>query len=67
MQHAHASFCFNIGFVLSGNSSVTLAYTREKGACTMTINIGTKVVVKAYKCISTRDDENVITYCRGFS
>jgi len=28
----HAEFGFEIGFVLSANSSVTLPYTRNKGA-----------------------------------
>ena len=32
MQHIHAEFGFEIGFVLPGNSSVTLPYTRVKGA-----------------------------------
>jgi len=33
----------------------------------MTTNFVTKIAINAYKCISTRDDENVITYNRGFS
>jgi len=33
----------------------------------MATNFGTKVVIKAYRCISTRDSENVITSNRGFS
>jgi len=32
MQHIHAEFGFEIGFVTSGNSSMTLTYTRDKGA-----------------------------------
>jgi len=32
MQHIHAEFGFEIGFVLSGNSSVTLWFTRNKSA-----------------------------------
>jgi len=31
MQHIHAEFGFEIGFVLSGNSYVTLMYTKDKG------------------------------------
>jgi len=31
MQHIYAEFGFEIGFVLSGNSSVKLPYTRDKG------------------------------------
>ena len=30
-RHIHAEFGFEIGFVPSGNSSVTLPYTRDKG------------------------------------
>ena len=32
MQHIHAELGFEIVFVLSGNSSVILPYTRNKGA-----------------------------------
>jgi len=32
MQHSHAEFGFEMGFVLSWNSSVTLPYTRDKRA-----------------------------------
>ena len=32
MQHVHAEFGFDVGFVLSENSSVTLPYARDKGA-----------------------------------
>ena len=28
----------------------------------MATNFGTKIAINAYKCISTRDNENVITY-----
>ena len=34
---------------------------------TMATNFGTKIAINAYKCISMRDSENVITYNRGFS
>jgi len=33
----------------------------------MATNFWTKIAINAYKCISTRDNENVITYNRGFS
>jgi len=33
----------------------------------MATNFGTKIAINAYKCISMRDSENVITYNRGFS
>ena len=42
---------------------MTLPYTKDKGAT----NLGTKLAINAYKCISVRDSENVITYNRGFS
>jgi len=32
MQHIHAEFGFEIGFMPSGNSFMTLPYTRDKGA-----------------------------------
>ena len=65
-RHIHAEFGFEIGFELSGNSSVTLPYTRERGV-TMATNFATKIAINAYKWISTRDSENVISYNRGFS
>ena len=34
---------------------------------TMATDFGTKIAINAYKCISMRDSENVITYNRGFS
>jgi len=33
----------------------------------MATNFGTKIAINAYKYISTRDNENVITYDRRFS
>ena len=33
----------------------------------MATDFGTKIAINAYKCISMRDSENVITYNRGFS
>jgi len=32
----------------------------------MATNFGTKVTINAYKCISTRDNQNVITYNSWF-
>jgi len=34
---------------------------------TMATNSRTKIAINAYKCISMRDNENVITYNTGFS
>jgi len=34
---------------------------------TMATNFGTKIAIIAYKCTSTRDNENAITHNRGFS
>jgi len=65
-RHIHAEYGYEIGFVPSGNSSVILPYTRDKGALPiMATNLGTKFAINAYKCISTRDNENAITYNRG--
>jgi len=32
----------------------------------MATNFGTKIATNAHKCISTRDNENAISYNRGF-
>jgi len=61
MQHIYAEFGFETGFVPSGNSSVTLQYTGDKGELPWQPILGTKVDINAYECISTRDNENVIT------
>ena len=44
MQHIHAEFGFEIGFVPSGNSSVTLTYTRDKGALPWQPILGLKLL-----------------------
>jgi len=44
MQHMHAEFGFEIGFVLSGNSSVTFSYTRDKGALPWQLSLGLKLL-----------------------
>ena len=66
MQHIHAEFGFEIGFVPSENSSDTPVHKGQRGV-TMATNFGTKIAINAYKCITMRDSENVITYNRGFS
>jgi len=33
----------------------------------MATNFGTRIAINAYKCISARDNENVITYNGAFS
>ena len=43
----------------------TPVHAGQRGV-TMTTNFGTKIAINAYKCVSTRDNENVITYTRGF-
>jgi len=43
-RHIHAEFGFEIGFVLSGNSSVTLSYTRDKGALPWQPSLGIKLL-----------------------
>jgi len=40
---------------------------KEQRGVTMATNFGTKIAINAYKCISLRDSENVMTYNRGFS
>jgi len=44
MQHIHAEFGFGIGFVLSGNSSVTLPYTRDKSTLPWQRILGLKLL-----------------------
>jgi len=51
--------------VLWGNLSVTLPYKGQRGV-TMATTFGTKIPTNVYKCISTRDNENMITYNIGF-
>jgi len=41
-------------------------HKRQRGV-TIATNFGSKIAINAYKCISTRDKKNVITYNRGFS
>jgi len=64
MQHIHAEFGFEIGFVLSKNSSVTLPYIGDKGALPWQPILGQNYY-NCIKCTSTRDNENVITH-NGF-
>jgi len=42
--HNHAEFPFEIGLPLSGNSSMTLTYTKD----TMATNFGTKIAINAF-------------------
>jgi len=44
MQHIYAESGFEIGFVLSGHSSVTLPYTRDKGASPWQPFLGLKLL-----------------------
>jgi len=64
MHHIHPEFGFEIAFVLSGNSSVTLPYTRDKGALPRQRILGQNCI-NTYKYIFGRDSENVITYNGG--
>jgi len=45
MQHIHTGFGFEIGFVPSGKSSVTLAYTRDKVALPWQPILGLKLLL----------------------
>ena len=59
-RYIHAEFGFEIGFVLSGNSSDSTVhmYTwRYHGN-----QFWDKIAINAYVCISTRDNENAVTY-----
>jgi len=49
MQHIRAGFGFEIGFVLSWNSSVTLPYARYKGALPWQPILVLKIAINAYK------------------
>jgi len=60
-----ADFCFEIGFVQSWNSSVTLRTQGTKGDYHGN-QFWDKIAITAHKCISTRDNENAITYNRRF-
>jgi len=44
VHHNHAEFGFEIQFVLSGNSPVTLPYTRDKGALPWLEILGLKLL-----------------------
>jgi len=44
MQHINAEFGFGMGFVQSGNSSMTLPYTRDKGALPWQPILGQKLL-----------------------
>jgi len=44
MQHIHAEFGFEIGFLISANSSMTLLYTRDKGALPWQPIVGQKLL-----------------------
>ena len=47
MQHIHAEFGFEIGFVLSVNSFVTLVHKGQMGVTTAT-NFWTKIAIYAF-------------------
>ena len=53
-RHIHAEFGFEIGFVPSGNSSLALLYTRDKGALPWQPILGLEIAINAYKCIYER-------------
>jgi len=48
MQHIHAEFGFEIGFVLPKNSSVTLPYTRDKGVLPWQPILMTEIAINAF-------------------
>ena len=65
MQHIHAEFGFRV-YAIGEFICDTLVHKGQKGV-TMATNFGTKIAINAHKCISRRNNENVITYNRGFS
>jgi len=66
MQHIHAVWFSDTVCGISEFNCDTPVHKGQSGV-TMAINVGTKMAINAYKCISTRDNENVITYNRGFA
>jgi len=65
-RHIHVEFGFEIGFVVSENPSDLTVHKGQRGV-TMATNLGTKIVINAYICISARDNGNAITDNSGFS
>ena len=47
MHHIYAEFGFEIGYVPSGNSSVTLVHKGQREV-TMATNFGTKIAISAF-------------------
>ena len=47
VHHIHAEIGFEIGFVLSGNSSDSTVHKGQRGV-TMATNFGTKIAINAY-------------------
>jgi len=48
MQHTNAEFGFEVGFVLSENSSVTLPYTTDKGVLPWQPILGIEIAINAF-------------------
>jgi len=48
MHHVNAEFGFEIGYVPSGNSSVTLPYTRDTGRLPWQPILGLKLLSNAF-------------------
>jgi len=65
MQYIHAEFGFEIGLCYREFACDTLLHKRQRGV-TMATNFGNKIAINAHKYISARDNENTITYNRGF-
>ena len=67
MQNIHAEFGFEISFCAIGEFICDTPVHKGQRGVTMATNFETKIAINAYKCISMTDNENVITYNRGFS
>ena len=65
MQHINAEYGVAIGFVVLGNSSVTLLSQGTTGHYYGN-QFWDKNAINAYKCISMRDNQIAITYNRVF-
>ena len=66
-QHFNAEFLWFWNRVCAIGEFIydTPVHKGQRGV-TMATNFGTKIAINAYKCISTKDSDNVITYNRGF-
>jgi len=65
MQHIDAEFGFWDRVCAIGEFICDTPLYKGQRGVTIATNFGTKIAINAYKYISTRDNENVISYNRG--